>query len=63
MASNDPDDIQCRTAKGKRGMSIHIDAPRDDSSLELSNVGGKDLNDRGLSHSVSTSIASSSVGK
>lgn len=59
MASkSDPDDIQKRTVKGARGTIIHLDSPRDDSSLELSNVAGKDLGKGDLGHSLKgTSVA------
>jgi len=47
------------TASGKRGMKIVEDFSRDDSSLEVRNCHGKDLKDRGLSHSLSGSSVAS----
>lgn len=61
MAKNeDPDNIQGDVVKGKRGTQVKIDFPRDNSSLELPRVHGKELQGKGdLSHSLKgTSIAS-----
>ena len=40
------------TARGKRGMKIVEDFARDDSSMNVPRCHGKDLPDRGLSHSL-----------
>lgn len=58
MAKNDdPDNVQKDVVKGKRSTRVIIDFPRDNSSLEISGVHGKDLPDRGISHSISGSVA------
>jgi hypothetical protein len=45
------------TASGKRGTKIVQDFARDDSSMNVPRPHGKDLPDRGLSHSISGSVA------
>jgi len=46
------------TSSGKRGTKLVQHYARDDSSLGLPKCHGKDLPDRGLSHSLGTSVAS-----
>lgn len=50
---------QKETMSGKRGMKIVEDFARDNSSLDVPRCHGKDLPDRGISHSLGGSSVAS----